>query len=169
LRITARLLTPLGGVLLAAARGRLHEAPMLRWSDEHAVTVVVALIVRMAIAVSAIMTVVVVAARAVDVGADLFAMTAACVRARMLESRGQGEAVDLADVFCCEARQRVQRNFKALFGKDDPALYRLAQDVLKGRHTWFETGIMDFKAGPHATAPAPETRGAETREPAGVR
>jgi len=107
--------------------------------------------------------------RAVDVGADLFAMTAACVRARMLESRGQGEAVDLADVFCCEARQRVQRNFKALFGKDDPALYRLAQDVLKGRHTWFETGIMDFKAGPHATAPVPETRGAETREPAGVR
>ena len=40
--VLARLLTPLGGVLLAAARGRLHEAPPLRWSDEHAVTVVVA-------------------------------------------------------------------------------------------------------------------------------
>ncbi|HYN65935.1 MAG TPA: phosphoribosylamine--glycine ligase [Ornithinibacter sp.] len=40
--VLARLLTPLGGVLLAAARGRLHEAPTLRWSDEHAVTVVVA-------------------------------------------------------------------------------------------------------------------------------
>jgi phosphoribosylamine---glycine ligase len=40
--VLARLRTPLGGVLLAAARGRLHEAPVLRWSDEAAVTVVLA-------------------------------------------------------------------------------------------------------------------------------
>jgi phosphoribosylamine--glycine ligase len=40
--VLARLLTPLGNVLLAAARGRLHEAPVLRWSEESAVTVVVA-------------------------------------------------------------------------------------------------------------------------------
>jgi phosphoribosylamine---glycine ligase len=40
--VLARLRTPLGGVLLAAARGRLHEAPVLRWSEEAAVTVVVA-------------------------------------------------------------------------------------------------------------------------------
>ena len=38
----ARLVTPLSGVLLAAATGRLEEAPRLRWSEEHAVTVVVA-------------------------------------------------------------------------------------------------------------------------------
>ena len=40
--VLARLLTPLGVVLLAAAKGRLHEAPVLRWSDDAAVTVVVA-------------------------------------------------------------------------------------------------------------------------------
>ena len=40
--VLARLRTPLGGVLLAAARGRLEEAPQLRWSDDAAVTVVVA-------------------------------------------------------------------------------------------------------------------------------
>ena len=40
--VLARLLTPLGVVLLAAAQGRLHEAPVLRWSEEAAVTVVVA-------------------------------------------------------------------------------------------------------------------------------
>ncbi|WP_392543403.1 phosphoribosylamine--glycine ligase [Oryzobacter telluris] len=40
--VLARLLTPLGGVLMAAARGRLDELPRLRWSPEHAVTVVVA-------------------------------------------------------------------------------------------------------------------------------
>lgn len=40
--VLARLLTPLGGVLHAAAEGRLDTVPDLRWSDDHAVTVVVA-------------------------------------------------------------------------------------------------------------------------------
>lgn len=40
--VLARLLTPLGGLLLASAQGRLEEVLPLRWSPEHAVTVVVA-------------------------------------------------------------------------------------------------------------------------------
>ena len=40
--VLARLRTPLGGLLHAAAVGRLAEFPPLRWSDEAAVTVVVA-------------------------------------------------------------------------------------------------------------------------------
>ncbi|MFQ6171275.1 phosphoribosylamine--glycine ligase [Oryzobacter sp. R7] len=40
--VLARLLTPLGGVLRAAAEGRLESVPALRWSPDHAVTVVVA-------------------------------------------------------------------------------------------------------------------------------
>ncbi len=40
--ILARLRTPLGGVLLAAATGGLGALPPLEWSDEAAVTVVVA-------------------------------------------------------------------------------------------------------------------------------
>ena len=40
--VLARLLTPLGNVLLCAAKGRLVDAPPLRWSDEAAVAVVVA-------------------------------------------------------------------------------------------------------------------------------
>ena len=40
--VLARLLTPLGGLLHAAATGRLEEVPPLRWSTDHAVTVVVA-------------------------------------------------------------------------------------------------------------------------------
>ncbi len=40
--VLARLLTPLGNVLLTAAKGRLVDAPPLRWSEESAVTVVVA-------------------------------------------------------------------------------------------------------------------------------
>ncbi len=40
--VLARLRTPLAGLLYAAATGRLAEFPPLRWSDEAAVTVVVA-------------------------------------------------------------------------------------------------------------------------------
>ncbi|WP_314175751.1 phosphoribosylamine--glycine ligase [Streptomyces winkii] len=40
--VLARLRTPLAGLLHAAATGRLAEVPPLRWSDEAAVTVVVA-------------------------------------------------------------------------------------------------------------------------------
>jgi len=40
--VLARLVTPLGGLLYAAAVGKLDELPPLRWRPEHAVTVVVA-------------------------------------------------------------------------------------------------------------------------------
>ncbi|WP_327137194.1 phosphoribosylamine--glycine ligase [Streptomyces sp. NBC_01340] len=40
--VLARLKTPLAGVLLAAAEGTLADLPPLRWSDDAAVTVVVA-------------------------------------------------------------------------------------------------------------------------------
>jgi phosphoribosylamine--glycine ligase len=40
--VLARLRTPLGGLLHAAATGRLHEVGRLEWSDDAAVTVVVA-------------------------------------------------------------------------------------------------------------------------------
>ena len=40
--VLARLLTPLGNVLMTAAKGRLVDAPPLRWAEESAVTVVVA-------------------------------------------------------------------------------------------------------------------------------
>jgi phosphoribosylamine--glycine ligase len=40
--VLARLRTPLGGLLLAAATGRLADVDAPRWDDDHAVTVVVA-------------------------------------------------------------------------------------------------------------------------------
>ena len=80
--------------------------------------------------------------RAVDIGADLFAIAAACVRARMLEEQGRPEAIDLADVFCRAARERIERNFRNLFGRGDVAAYRLAQAVLRGDHEWLEQGII---------------------------
>ncbi|MFL5481227.1 MAG: acyl-CoA dehydrogenase family protein [Gemmatimonadaceae bacterium] len=80
--------------------------------------------------------------RAVDIGAELFAMSAACSRAQMLAKQGQTGAVGLADAFCIEARERIRIHFDQLFGVDDPALYRLSQEVLRGEHAWLEQGIV---------------------------
>ncbi len=79
--------------------------------------------------------------RAVDIGAELFAMSAACVRAQMLSQKGQREAVALADTFCREARLRVEDLFRNLYGKNDENMYKLAMSVLKGEHAWLEQGI----------------------------
>ncbi|HKR08440.1 MAG TPA: hypothetical protein VJS39_04560, partial [Gemmatimonadaceae bacterium] len=84
--------------------------------------------------------------RAVDIGAELFAMSAACSRAQMLAKQGRKEAISLADAFCIEARERIRIHFDQLFGPDDAALYRLSQEVLRGEHAWLEQGIVSSVA-----------------------
>lgn len=84
--------------------------------------------------------------RAVDIGAELYAMSAACVRAQMLSKQGRPEAVALADVFCIEARERIRIHFDQLFGANDPAIYKVAMEVLRGEHAWLEQGIVSSAA-----------------------
>ena len=110
--------------------------------------------------------------RAVDIGAELFAMAATCVRAQMLARRGRTEAVELADVFCRGARARVEALFANLFGPDDTAVYALAGDVLKGKHAWLEEGIIDPVAAAAAALAAPKVESgkpAPPREPVAAR
>ncbi len=102
--------------------------------------------------------------RAVDIGADLFAMTAACVRARMLAQQGNAEAMELADLFCREARQRIATNFHRFYGKNDAAIYRVSQRVLEGRHAWLEEGIV----GIMEDAPVASARAASRADAPGV-
>jgi len=80
--------------------------------------------------------------RAVDIGAELFAMSAACTRAQMLAKQGRPEAITLADAFCLEARDRIKTHFDHLFGHNDPAIYKVAMEVLRGEHAWLEQGIV---------------------------
>jgi alkylation response protein AidB-like acyl-CoA dehydrogenase len=101
--------------------------------------------------------------RAVDVGAELFAMSAACTRAHMLAQKGDANAIDLADVFCREARLRIADHFRNLFGPNDGALYRLSQGVLKGEYEWLEQGIIPV-AEPRPSGGTAESRSA-TRQP----
>jgi alkylation response protein AidB-like acyl-CoA dehydrogenase len=89
--------------------------------------------------------------RAVDVGAELFVMTAALSRARALENwdpvRGKS-AQELADVFCRGSRRRIEQLFRDLASNDDRRKYRLAQELLAGEHAWLEGGIAPLAAEP---------------------
>lgn len=78
--------------------------------------------------------------RLVDIGAELFAMSASVVRAQML---GTDEAVELADLFCRNARLRVERLFHGLWHNQDDRNYRAAQRALAGRYRFLEQGILD--------------------------
>ena len=75
------------------------------------------------------------ASRVVDIGAELFAMAASCVRAQALRADGDIGSARLADVFCRQARLRVERLFDALWQNTDVIDERLAASVLDGRHT----------------------------------
>jgi hypothetical protein len=82
--------------------------------------------------------------RLVDVGAELFAMSAVCVRARALyRANDDVGAIKLADLFCRGARLRVRRLFGEVFDNHDGFSYRIAQDVLAGKYAWIENGIME--------------------------
>jgi alkylation response protein AidB-like acyl-CoA dehydrogenase len=89
-------------------------------------------------------------ARLVEIGAELYAMSAACSRAQALqvsksaEDRAQGsQAQDLADMFCRLARRRIRDRFRNLFRNDDVAVYRTAQRVLSNEFVWLEEGLLD--------------------------
>jgi hypothetical protein len=84
--------------------------------------------------------------RVVDIGAELFAISATCVRTQMLideHAPEAGGAVELAELFCRGARRRIDRLFHDLWFNDDADDYAAARRVLRGAYTWAETGILD--------------------------
>ncbi|WP_329040988.1 acyl-CoA dehydrogenase family protein [Streptomyces sp. NBC_00178] len=83
--------------------------------------------------------------RIVDIGAELFAMSAACVRAehlRVNDDHGR-EAYQLADVFCRQSRLRVEELFGRLWSNTDDIDRRVVDGVLSGTYTWLEEGVID--------------------------
>ncbi|MFI7321692.1 acyl-CoA dehydrogenase family protein [Streptomyces venezuelae] len=83
--------------------------------------------------------------RIVDIGAELFAMSAACVRAELLrttEDHGR-EAYQLADAFCRQSRIRVEELFGRLWTNTDDLDRKVVKGVLSGTYTWLEEGVVD--------------------------
>lgn len=84
--------------------------------------------------------------RIVDIGAELFAMSAVCVRAESQRADDPAEgqtAYELADAFCRQARVRVEELFDRLWHNTDDVDRKLSQRVLDGRYTWLEQGVVD--------------------------
>lgn len=83
--------------------------------------------------------------RVVDIGAELFAMSAACVRAEHLRGRGDHgtEAYQLADAFCRQSRIRVEELFRRLWTNTDELDRKVVSGVMSGSYEWLEAGIVD--------------------------
>ncbi|HEX3906774.1 MAG TPA: acyl-CoA dehydrogenase family protein [Mycobacteriales bacterium] len=84
--------------------------------------------------------------RIVDIGAELYAIACACVYAETLrheDPANAAEYVELADLFCSQARRRVDRLLHDLWFNDDDANYAAAMKVLDGRYTAFERDLVD--------------------------
>ncbi|AOP49513.1 acyl-CoA dehydrogenase family protein [Streptomyces lydicus] len=102
--------------------------------------------------------------RIVDIGAELFAMSAACVRAEYLQETGDHgrEAQQLADVFCRQARIRVEELFGRLWTNTDELDRKVVSGVLDGSYTWLEEGIVDPSGeGPWIADATPGPSGAD--------
>jgi alkylation response protein AidB-like acyl-CoA dehydrogenase len=76
--------------------------------------------------------------RIVDIGTDLFAMSATISYALMLAKNGQANALELADLFCREARTRIDQNFRTLFDNHDELAYKAVMNMMKGEYEWLE-------------------------------
>ncbi|TRW43987.1 acyl-CoA dehydrogenase family protein [Georgenia yuyongxinii] len=88
--------------------------------------------------------------RVVDIGAELFAISAVCVRAQMQlqdDPRVGAAAVKLAGAWARQSRLRVERLFDALWTNTDAADEQLAAEVLDGEYTWAEAGVIDASEG----------------------
>ena len=80
--------------------------------------------------------------RMVDIGTELFAVSAVCSYAAMLAKEGKANAVDLADSFCCDARKRMGVSFKEGTDNTDRQNLKIAKKILAKEFEWMENQII---------------------------
>ncbi len=98
-------------------------------------------------------------ARVVDIGAELFAMSASCVRAEQIRRQDPAEgasAYSLAGAFCAQSRLRAERLFDQLWSNTDDGDRELSRAVLADEHTWLEQGVLDPSIDGPLIAEAPQ-------------
>ena len=82
--------------------------------------------------------------RLVDIGAELYAMSASCVYAKMLRDERGDSAAELADTFCRQSRERVLETFHRLWHNTDASDRATSRRVLDDSYTWLEEGVFDI-------------------------
>jgi hypothetical protein len=82
--------------------------------------------------------------RLVEVGTELFAMSASIAKAVELEKQNPQEKGprELADLFCKQARIRIYDHFKGVCWNTDVADSKVAAKVLEHGYEWLEKGII---------------------------
>jgi alkylation response protein AidB-like acyl-CoA dehydrogenase len=106
--------------------------------------------------------------RFVDIGAELYAMSCACVRAQDMRDGPSGrEAAMLADLFCRRSRLRIKQLFSEVHDNADDPTYKVAQDVMKGRYAWVEEGAVSV-IPEHTLAPNPGSQPPVERKVSGA-
>ena len=82
-------------------------------------------------------------AHLMDIGTELFAMAATCSYALEQQSKQGGSTpIELADLFCRQARRRIRRHFSELWCNDNRRVNALAKRVSAGDMRWLEEGII---------------------------
>jgi len=99
-------------------------------------------------------------ARFVDIGTDLFVISCACSYAASLATaqkrapvcpirpgeqkniQPDASPIELADLFCCQAKTRITRNFQDVRHNDDKMLTAIAKKFLSGNYAWLENEII---------------------------
>lgn len=82
--------------------------------------------------------------RLVNAGTDLFSISAACSKAIGMYNANPADKgpVELADLFCRQARSRIAKQFRGLFCNSDKFTYQVAQNALNGQYSWLEKDII---------------------------
>jgi alkylation response protein AidB-like acyl-CoA dehydrogenase len=101
--------------------------------------------------------------RIVDIGAELFAMSAVCVRAEKAHRDALSSSIEdgkaayqLADAFCRQSRVRVEELFGRLWHNTDDLDRKVVRNILDGAYTWLEEGVVDASTeGPWISEAAP--------------
>lgn len=78
-----------------------------------------------------------------DIGTELFAMSATCSYALSRKRTVDGlKPEELADLFCRQAKRRIDDHFSKLRNNDNKAINALAKKVSAGDAKWLEDGII---------------------------
>jgi alkylation response protein AidB-like acyl-CoA dehydrogenase len=85
--------------------------------------------------------------RLVEIGAELFAISATVSRAQAMVRKNPADRspIELADAFARNSRRRIEERFAALFDNDDVLNYKVAQQTMASHYAWVENGMVREK------------------------
>ncbi|MCH2162397.1 MAG: acyl-CoA dehydrogenase family protein [Phycisphaerales bacterium] len=80
----------------------------------------------------------------VDIGTEIFAISAACSRAQAMIKSGteRKKVVPLVDFFCREAKSRIEESLRHARKNNNSKGYKVARSILDGDYGWLEDGIV---------------------------